>query len=59
MNGYNGVNVRLNIEEELKPGEFRATVTCFDPVGVEKPIDLFEGDEVFIKQGDICWLRED
>jgi hypothetical protein len=56
---YNGIKVRLRIKEVLKPEEYRATVICFDPIEVEKPADLNEGTEVFIKQEAICWLHED
>jgi len=56
---YNGVQVRLRIEETLKTDEFRATLMCFDTVGVEKPADVWEGDEVFVTQKDILWLHED
>ena len=53
---YKGLDVSLRIQEEIRPGTFKATVIFFDPVLAKKPDDLIEGDEVLIDRPDICGI---
>ena len=53
---YKGLDVSLRIQEEIRPGTFKAIVMSFEPVLAKKSDDLIEGDEVLIDRSDICCI---
>jgi len=58
MAKYKDINVYLRVKEEITPSTFKAVVMFFEPVLVEKPHDLSQGDEVRINREDICCIFE-
>jgi len=53
---YSDLDVHLQINEEIAPDIFAATVMYFEPVFSAPPSDLVKGDKVIIERGQIGWL---
>jgi hypothetical protein len=56
---YQELDIHLEIDEEISPNSFKATVMYFEPINAQQPIDLLVDDEVSINRDEICGLFED